>query len=320
MSYCDQHHFPLPAGHKFPLEKYRLVRSALQPDGRFAFHSADLATRDSIDRVHDPDYVSRFLEGTLNSGVMRRIGFPWSPELVRRTLASVGSTLQASHHALASGVGGTLAGGTHHAYRSEGSGFCVFNDLAVSIAAIRAETGLRRIAIVDLDVHQGDGTAAIFSGDPTVFTLSLHGARNFPLRKQTSVLDVELNDGTSDDEYIALLEPALDRVWAFHPQAVFFQSGVDGLETDRLGRLSLTRPGLSRRDHLVIGGALGRQVPLVITMGGGYSNPVEHTVAAHAQTFRIAADLFCGNSRQREVESPQPSSAPDLKVNQEPIT
>ena len=300
------------------------MRSALLLDDRFEFHSAEFASRESIDRVHDPDYVTNFLEGSLDAAAVRRIGFPWSPELVRRTLASVGSTLQASRHALAKGIGGTLAGGTHHAYRSEGSGFCVFNDIAVSIAAMRVQTQLRRIAIVDLDVHQGDGTAAIFSGDPDVFTLSLHGARNFPLRKQTSVLDVELGDGTGDDEYIALLEPALERVWAFQPEAVFFQSGVDGLDTDRLGRLSLTLSGLARRDLLVIGGALNQKIPLVITMGGGYSDPIEHTVSAHAQTFCIAADLLCGtpinSSIQGEFESPQPRSAPELKVNQEPIT
>ncbi len=297
LSYCDQHHFPLPPGHKFPLEKYRMVRSALTSDSRFEFHSSEFVSREALDRVHDSAYVSKFLEGTLEPAALRRIGFPWSPELVRRTLASVGSTMQASRHALITGFGGTLAGGTHHAYRAEGSGFCVFNDLAVSIAAMRAETSIRRIAIVDLDVHQGDGTAAIFSGDPTVFTLSLHGAHNFPLRKQTSVLDVELQDGTGDAQYLALLEPALHRVWEFNPEAIFFQSGVDSLATDRLGRLSLTLAGLSRRDRLVIGGARDRRVPLVITMGGGYSNPIEHTVAAHAQTFRIAADLFLGPPR-----------------------
>jgi len=221
--------------------------------------------------------------------VMRRIGFPWSPELVKRTLASAGSTLAAAREAIESGVGGTLAGGTDHAFRGEGSGFCVFNDLAIAIEEARARTGLRRMAVIDLDVHQGDGTAAIFAGDDAVFTLSLHGRRNFPFRKQRSKLDVELEDGAGDDEYLKQVEAALPSVWAFAPQLVLYQSGVDGLRSDRLGRLALTPQGLRMRDELVIGGARQRRLPLAITIGGGYSEPIELTVEAHANTFRIAS-------------------------------
>jgi acetoin utilization deacetylase AcuC-like enzyme len=220
---------------------------------------------------------------------MRRIGFPWSPELVTRTLASAGATIQATREALASGMGGALAGGTHHAFRSYGSGFCVLNDLAIAIEDIRARTPLRRMAVVDLDVHQGDGTAAIFAGDTGVFTLSMHGKRNFPFRKQQSSLDIELEDGTEDDEYLRLLEKALASVWEFTPELVLYQSGVDGLKSDRLGRLSLTPEGLSRRDELVMEEARLRRLPLAITLGGGYSEPLELTVAAHANTFRIAS-------------------------------
>ena len=223
---------------------------------------------------------------------MRRIGFPWSRELVTRTLASTGSTLLAVQNALDTGCGGTLAGGTHHAYRDEGSGFCVFNDLAVAIAWAQAANKIRSAAVIDLDVHQGDGTASIFSGSNSVFTLSLHGARNFPFRKQRSCLDIELTDGTGDETYLDLLQPALDRVWIFQPDLVLFQSGVDGLETDSLGRLSLTQTGLARRDRLVIEGCRSRNIPLAVTLGGGYSRPIEPTVAAHAQTFQIAADVF----------------------------
>jgi acetoin utilization deacetylase AcuC-like enzyme len=290
--YCDQHHFPLPPGHKFPLAKYRLLREALTGDGRFSIQPATLATRGQLLHIHDPVYVDGFLAGTLPLPVLRRIGFPYSPELVTRTLASVGGTLCAMRAALETGFGGTLAGGTHHAYRSEGSGFCVFNDLAVAIACARAEYGLERAAIIDLDVHQGDGTAAIFSGDPSVFTLSLHGEKNFPFRKQASCLDVPLPDHVDDNGYLQALAPALDKVLAFRPELVFFQAGVDALATDTLGRLALTPAGMAQRDTLVIGSLFRRGIPLAITLGGGYSQPIELTVDAHAQTFRTAAALY----------------------------
>lgn len=290
--YCDNHDFPLPEGHKFPLAKYRLVRERLTCSPQFRLQPAVPAVREDLIRVHTSQYVDQFLDGTLDWRMMRRIGFPWSPELVRRTLASTGSTLLAVRNALETGWGGTLAGGTHHACRDEGSGFCVFNDIAVAIAWAQAAGRIETAAVIDLDVHQGDGTAAIFSGNDSVFTLSLHGARNFPFRKQQSRLDVELLDGTEDEAYLDLLQPALDRVWAFHPDLVVFQSGVDGLATDSLGRLALTPSGLARRDRLVIAGARSRNIPVALTLGGGYSKPLEPTVAAHAQTFQIAADIF----------------------------
>jgi acetoin utilization deacetylase AcuC-like enzyme len=254
--------------------------------------------------------VDGFLTGTLDAGIMRRIGFPWSPELVKRTLASAGGTLGAACSALETGFGGTLAGGTHHAFREQGSGFCVFNDLAIAIAWARAEAGVRRAAVVDLDVHQGDGTAAIFSGDPRVFTLSLHGAKNFPFRKQASSLDIELPDGTSDEAYLAALEAALQRVWEFSPELVLYQSGVDGLESDRLGRLSLTLDGLRQRDVLVIGEAHRRGIPLVITLGGGYANPLEETVRASAQTFLTAAVIYFADSVPRVPFQPRSTPEP----------
>jgi acetoin utilization deacetylase AcuC-like enzyme len=194
--------------------------------------------------VHAPEYVDGFLQGVLPREVMRRIGFPWSGELVQRTLASVGATLQATQTALETGFGGTLAGGTHHAFREIGSGFCVFNDFAIAIEWARTTVGLGRFAVVDLDVHQGDGTASIFASDDSVFTLSLHGERNFPFRKYQSRLDIPLPDGTGDEFYLAALRPALEKVWDFAPQIVFFQAGVDPLASDRLGRMSLTFAGL----------------------------------------------------------------------------
>jgi acetoin utilization deacetylase AcuC-like enzyme len=290
--YTDHHPFPLPPGHKFPLAKYRLLRDFLAADPRFDIQPAPLIDKCHLLRVHDAAYVEAFLAGTLDRQVMRRIGFPWSEELVARTLASAGGTLAATGAALSGGFGGALAGGTHHAFRSEGSGFCVFNDLAVSIAWARQALGLRRAAVIDCDVHQGDGTAAIFSDDPDVFTLSLHGARNFPFRKQRSTLDIELPDRMEDAAYLEALASALPHVWNFEPQLILFQAGVDSLAADSLGHLSLTHCGLAERDQLVISETRRHNLPLVITIGGGYANPIEPTVAAHAQTFQTAARIM----------------------------
>jgi acetoin utilization deacetylase AcuC-like enzyme len=218
--------------------------------------------------------------------MMRRIGFPWSPQLVRRTLASVGGTLAATADALRTGFGGNLAGGTHHAFYAEGSGFCVFNDLAVAIRARRL-----RAAVVDLDVHQGDGTAAIFEDDPAVLTLSLHGQNNFPFRKQRSRIDIALPDGTGDDAYLSRLAAALPQVREFGPGILFYQSGVDTLSGDRLGRLALTHAGLVERDRMVFQFVRDVGIPIVVTLGGGYADPIDRTVEAHANTFRTAAGL-----------------------------
>lgn len=269
-----------------------MVRDLLSADAGFDLKEAPLATERDLLRVHTAAYVQGFLEGTLEPPVIRRIGFPWSHGLVERTLASTGATLAATREALETGIGGTMAGGTHHAFRSEGSGFCVFNDLAVAAEWARACRGIERVAIVDLDVHQGDGTASIFENDPGVFTLSLHGARNFPFRKQRSRLDIELPDGTKAEEYFTALERGLSEVWPFAPQLILFQAGVDTLSTDRLGRLSLTLEDLSHRDRMVFGESCRRGIPIAVTMGGGYSQPVELTAAAHAQTFRIGAAVF----------------------------
>ncbi len=297
--YTDHHPFPLPSGHKFPLAKYRLLRDALSGDPRFDIQPAPLIDPGHLLRVHDAAYVEAFLNGTLDRQVMRRIGFPWSAELVARTLASAGGTLAATQAAVNGGFGGALAGGTHHAFRAEGAGFCVFNDLAVSIAWVRQTHGLQRAAVIDCDVHQGDGTAAIFLDDPDVFTLSLHGARNFPFRKQKSSLDIELPDHMEDAAYLSALESALPHVWNFQPQMILFQAGVDSLAADTLGHLNLSQAGLAQRDQLVISETRRHHLPLVITIGGGYSNPIEPTVAAHAQTFQTAAACYFG----RDVSS-----------------
>jgi acetoin utilization deacetylase AcuC-like enzyme len=282
----------LPPGHKFPAEKYRLLREALAAGGGFDFQPAPLADPVTIALLHDPAYVKSFLDGSIDPRIMRRIGFPWSPELVRRTLASVGGTLSATADALAHGAGGNLAGGTHHAFRTEGAGFCVFNDIAVAIRRLFADGKITRAAVVDLDVHQGDGTAAIFEDDPAVLTLSLHGRANFPFRKQRSKIDIDFADKTGDSEYLTSLQAVLPRVFDFKPDIVFYQSGVDALESDKLGRLSLTNEGLRRRDRFVLEGCKSHRVPVVITLGGGYSEPISRTVEAHANTFRLASQLW----------------------------
>ncbi|MGA3187039.1 MAG: histone deacetylase [Bryobacteraceae bacterium] len=288
--YCDHFEIPLPDGHKFPMAKYRLLRERLMKDGFWQLEPAEPAAVETIALAHDPEYIAQFVNGTLSSSAMRRIGFPWSEGLVRRTLASAGGTLAATRDAIETGFGGTLAGGTHHAFRTEGSGFCVFNDVAIAIHFYRP----KRAAVVDLDVHQGDGTAHFFEHDPDVLTISLHGANNFPFRKQRSKIDVELVDKTGDEEYLRALDSVLPRVFEFAPEIVFYLSGVDALASDVLGRLALTEEGLKARDRRVIGECAKRKLPLVITLGGGYSKPIELTAEAHANTFRIAAEIYAG--------------------------
>ncbi len=285
--YCDHIPIPLPRGHKFPAEKYSLVRRLLAADGRFTFEQAPPASPADIRLAHDPAYVDAFISGALDPRAMRRIGFPWSEALVRRTLASVGGTLAAARDALATGFGGNLAGGTHHAFYGEGSGFCVFNDLAVAIRSLR-----RRAAVIDLDVHQGDGTAAIFEDDDDVFTVSLHGAHNFPFRKRRSRIDIAFPDGVGDEQYLDRLAAVLPQVAAFHPEIVFYQSGVDALAGDRLGRLRLSPAGLAARDRIVFIATKEWRIPIVVTLGGGYANPISLTAEAHAVTFRTAAVVF----------------------------
>lgn len=290
--YCDHHVLELPAGHKFPTQKYRLLREELSADVRITFEPAPLVTRDSVALVHDVVYVDAILTGEIDPRVMRRIGFPWSPSLVRRTLASVGGTIAAARDALDAGWGGNLAGGTHHAFRSEGAGFCVFNDIAIAISVLRDEGLLERAAVVDLDVHQGDGTATIFADDPQVFTLSIHGRDNFPFRKQTSDMDVALPDNAADEEYLQELHNALPRAFEHQPDLVFYQSGVDALASDRLGRLQVSEAALRERDRVVFDECQRRGVPCAITLGGGYSDPISHTVQAHANTFRMALSIW----------------------------
>jgi acetoin utilization deacetylase AcuC-like enzyme len=290
----DQYQITLPAGHKFPISKYGILRDLIEKEGLFQLEQASPAQAETVALAHDPAYVAGFAEGSLPAPVMRRIGLPWSGALVQRAFASVGGTISASLQAMEHGWGATLGGGTHHAFRSEGAGFCVFNDIAVAIQFLRQRGLIRRAAVIDLDVHQGDGTAEIFKDDPDVFTLSMHGESNFPFRKKQSSLDVPLPDGLEDEKYLHRLDGVLPAAFGSRPDIVFYQSGVDPLASDSLGRLSLTPQGLIARDRMVFSAARRFGAPFVLTSGGGYSRPIELSAHAHASTYRTAYEMFAG--------------------------
>ncbi len=293
--YSDHYPLPLPPGHRFPMSKYRLTRDyAIGRVPDLVLETPVAATRDELLLVHTASYVDAVFTGALDPKAQREIGFPWSEAMVERSRRSVGATLGARRVASVEGVAVNLAGGTHHAYADRGSGFCVFNDVAVAIRVHRGEAlaaGRRRprTAIVDLDVHQGNGTAAIFRGDETVFTLSLHGEKNFPFRKEASVLDVGLPDGCDDDGYLAALDEALGTLARrFEPDFVFYLAGADPYVGDRLGRLALTADGLAARDRRVFAFAERHALPVAVAMAGGYGHKIEETCAIHATTVALA--------------------------------
>ncbi|MDI3489056.1 MAG: hypothetical protein PWP11_333 [Thauera sp.] len=298
--YADHFVLPLPEGHRFPMEKYARLRSRLQASGMFAetdFRVPDPASDEAILRAHDAGYLERVAGGTLDAAEVRRIGFPWSPAMVERSRRSAGATLAACRSALARD-GGTacavnLAGGTHHAHRDFGSGFCVFNDTAIAALAMRAEGRAGRIAIVDCDVHQGDGTATILADEPEVFTCSLHGAKNFPFRKQISDLDIELPDETDDAAYLKALDDAVQSVFErVRPELAIYLAGADPYAGDRLGRLALSIDGLRLRDERVLATCRDAGVPVAIAMAGGYAEPIDDTVTIHFNTVTSAARLL----------------------------
>ena len=290
----DQYSITLPEGHKFPVNKYGMLRGLVEKEGLFQLERSPLADSETVGLAHDPDYVTQFTLGTLSAAAMRRIGLPWSETFVQRAYASVGGTISASLQAMEHGWGATLGGGTHHALRAEGAGFCVFNDIAVAIQLLRKRNLIRRAAVIDLDVHQGDGTAEIFQNDPDVFTLSIHCDSNFPFRKKQSRLDVALSDHVEDAEYLRRLDEVLPAIFAFRPDIIFYQSGVDPLASDVLGRLSLTHQGLIQRDKKVLQAARSFGAPFVLTSGGGYSRPIDLSAEAHANTYRTAWQVFAG--------------------------
>jgi acetoin utilization deacetylase AcuC-like enzyme len=296
--YSDHFVLPLPEGHRFPMRKYRDLHEALAqslPQARFV--EAPSATPGELALAHGPSYVDAVLHGHLSAAQQREIGFPWSPQMAERSRRSVGATIAAARAALREGISANLAGGTHHASAEAGSGFCVFNDVAVAARLMQAEVHrqarrLLRVAVIDLDVHQGNGTAAIFADDPTVWTLSLHGQHNFPFRKVAGDDDVALPDGCGDDDYLAALDAALARLWARHadtpPGLVFYNAGADVHEGDRLGRLRLTDAGVAERDRRVYAALRERGIPVAVCMGGGYGVDLARTVAVQRRTLELA--------------------------------
>jgi len=287
---------PLPDGHRFPIAKYALLRDAVLAEGIVrpeALHDPARAPVEDIARVHDAAYIDRLLRGTMPSAEQRTLGFPWSEHLVERSLRASGGTLEAAGHALDAGIAMNLAGGTHHAFATHGEGFCVLNDVAIATAALRAQGRIARVAIIDLDVHQGNGTHALFAGDDAAFTFSMHGRRNYPFRKVPGRLDVELEDGTGDSEYLERLGEVLPGVLAeSRPDLVFYLAGADPHEGDTLGRLTLTFDGLMRRDAMVLEAARAVGVPVAIAIAGGYGRDIHDTVRVHANTARIARDFL----------------------------
>lgn len=290
--YCDHFVLPLPPSHRFPMAKYRLLRERVVETGLVTL--ADLreppaATWSELELVHTSRYVAAVASGTLPGDVQRRIGFPWSPAMVERSRRSVGATIAAARASLVDGVGANLAGGTHHAFADRGEGFCVFNDVAVAARVLLADSAVTRPAVVDCDVHQGNGTAAIFANDDAVFTFSIHGEKNFPFKKEQSDLDVTLPDGTGDGPYLDALDEGLDALLRAHrPDFVFYVAGADPYEGDRLGRLALSIDGLRARDALVFSRCRRAGLPVAVSMGGGYAPDVEAIVTIHANTIREA--------------------------------
>lgn len=291
--FSDHFVIPLPEGHRFPIDKYALLRRRVESDGLYpqvTLTVPEAASEADLLRVHTPDYVAKVLDGRLNEREIRRIGFPWSPGLVQRSLRSVGGTIAAGRAALKDGLAANLAGGTHHAYADHGEGFCVFNDTAVAARALQAAGLARRVVILDCDVHQGNGTAAIFADDDSVFTFSIHGMKNFPFHKEPSDLDIGLEDGASDEAFLEAAEhgvrESIDRARA---DLAFYIAGADPFWGDRLGRLAVSKSGLAQRDEIVFEACQRAGLPAAIVMGGGYAKQIDDTVDIHFQTLKIAA-------------------------------
>ena len=292
--YSDPIALPLPEGHRFPADKYTLLRQNMIQAGLTLSNELILSKPASVDQLllaHHPDYLEKVLNGKLTEKETRRIGFPWSLQLVERSRRSVGGTIAACRAALEDGLSANLGGGTHHAYADHGEGYCVFNDVAIAARAMQAESSARRIVILDCDVHQGNGTAAIFAGDSTVFTFSIHGEKNFPFHKEQSDIDIALPDGSGDEIYLEALHPGIQSAidLAYADLAVYI-AGADPFAGDRLGRLALTKAGLDERDRQVLNACQRAGLPVAIVLGGGYARKIEDIIDIHLQTIRLAVE------------------------------
>lgn len=303
--YCDEFVLPLPPGHRFPMEKYKMLREALVKSGDFPatdFEVPEAATFTELTRAHGADYVQRMEGGALTPAEIRAIGFPWSREMVERSKRSSGATIAACRAAMRDGVAANLAGGTHHAFHDRGEGFCAFNDAVIAARAMQAEEAVERVLIIDCDVHQGNGSASIVASDNSIFTFSIHGAKNYPFRREIpSDLDIDLADDTADAEYLTALSPGLAESFArSRPQLVIYLAGADPYEDDRLGRLKLTKRGLLRRDEMVFAACLHHATPAAIVMAGGYARNIVDTVEIHANTIRRAHSFFA-NAQSKAI-------------------
>ncbi|HEY8560399.1 MAG TPA: histone deacetylase [Pyrinomonadaceae bacterium] len=296
--YSPYYYADIGEGHVFPIRKFELVRDLLLKEGTLRaeeIFEPEPALVEDLLLVHTEDYITRLTDGTLTAKEVRKLGLPWSKSLVRRSFHAISGTINAARSALESGIASNLAGGTHHAFPDRGEGFCVLNDVAVAIRVLQRERLAERFLIVDCDVHQGNGTAFIFRDSPEVFTFSMHGAKNYPLFKENSSLDIELPDGTGDEEFLATLEQALPRIFMHQPDIIFYLGGADPFEKDKLGRLKLTQSGLKERDRYVLQFAKDHHTPIVTTMSGGYALDINDTVEIHANTIRAVKEVFFGH-------------------------
>ncbi len=293
--YSDNYTVELPPGHRFPMHKYRLLRRSLVAAEilqEAELHEPSSASMLDLERAHTPEYVRTFLDGTVSQRIMRRIGFPWSEGLVQRILSTVGGAVDSADWAFAHGIAGNLAGGTHHAMRDAGEGFCVFNDLAVVALRLKSQNPDLRVVILDLDVHQGNGNAAILDNIPGVLVISVHGERNYPFEKVGSGLDIGLPDGTQDAAYLRVVQDLMPIVLGFRPDIVLYQAGVDGLHSDRLGHLNLSHNGLMQRDECVLSALISHDIPVSLALGGGYAEPITDSIEAHLGTYRVVRNIY----------------------------
>lgn len=294
--YSDSFVLPLPEGHRFPMQKYAMLRKRVEEAGVCApgeLRVPRAATDGELALVHTRGYLEKVKTGTLSRREIRRIGFPWSEQMVERSRRSCGATLEAAETALLEGFAANLAGGTHHAFADRGEGYCVFNDVAVAIRTLQQEGAVERAVVIDTDVHQGNGTARIFEGDPSVFTFSIHGAKNFPFHKERSDLDAELMDGARDDMYLEALAEGLKRsLEESEAEIAFYLAGADAFEEDRLGRLSVSKEALARRDRMVLEACRRCSLPVVVTMAGGYAREIENTVEIQLASIMEAQRMW----------------------------
>ena len=293
--YSDRYTLELPETNRFPKAKYQMLRDYLLAEKILRpeeLKESPLAATELLKLAHDEKYVEAMRTGTVSQEILKSIGFPWSQALYARSCATVGGAVESAKSALKNGIAGNLAGGAHHSHADRGAGYCVFNDIAVAVRYLARHSLAGRIAIIDLDVHQGNGNSSILGRDPDVFIFSMHGEKNYPFRKVPSHLDIGLPDGTSDEVYLEHLERGLREVEQFQPDFIFYQMGVDPLKEDSLGKLSLTFEGLMRRDQLVLEFASSRNIPVSLALGGGYAKPIELSVKAYANTYRVVRQVY----------------------------